>query len=279
MSESLYEFRLGELPLLISFPHSGTYVPPWLKLRLTPAAIDLPDTDWFVPQLYGFHRELGASVILATHSRYVVDLNRPPDGALLYPGQRETPICPTESFDGEALYPLGGEPNSSEVAERVHRYWQPFHDKLAELGQELVQRHGFCILWDAHSIHSTLPGLFEGRLPDLNVGTADGHSCSPSILGLVVARLNAQQRFTHVIDGRFKGGYITRHYGNPAAHVHAVQLEIAQSAYLVESRTPAFNQAIADPLTSVLRILLQAVSAYRPSRLGPQRGQEHHGRS
>lgn len=257
--EPLYDYLPGELPLLISFPHSGTYVPPELVPRLTRAALDLPDTDWFVPELYQFHRELGASIVCATHTRYVVDLNRPPDGAPLYPGRRETTLCPTETFDGERLYAEGAEPTRGEIAERLQRYWQPYHGKLAELTQQIVQRHGHCILWDAHSIHSTVPGLFDGRLSDLNIGTAGGRSCSPDVLARLVTRLGAQKRFSYVVDGRFKGGYITRHYGNPAARIHAVQLEIAQGAYLLEARTPVFEASRAHPLTSLLRDLLLGV--------------------
>jgi N-formylglutamate deformylase len=258
--EPLFEHVAGDGPLLISFPHSGTYVPPGLAARLRPEALDLPDTDWFVPQLYDFFRDLGASIIRATHTRYVVDLNRPPDGAPLYPGQRETAVCPTESFDGDALYRDGAKPTSAEIAERLHSYWHPYHNKLAALTQELVQRRGTCVLWDAHSILSKVPGLFDGRLPDLNVGTADGRSCSPALLDRIVATLSAQKPFSFVVDGRFKGGYITRHYGNPAARIDAVQLEIAQRAYLVETRTPAFDAARARPLNRLLRDLLDAVA-------------------
>lgn len=257
--EPLYDYLPGKLPLLISFPHSGTYVPPELAERLTREALDLPDTDWFVPELYHFHRELGVAVICATHTRYVVDLNRPPDGAPLYPGLRETTVCPTETFDGERLYVKGADPTPGEIAERLRRYWQPYHDKLDELTQQIVRRHGYCILWDAHSIHSTVPSLFDGRLPDLNIGTAGGGSCSPDLPARMIARLRAQKAFSYVLDGRFKGGYITRHYGNPAARIHAVQLEIAQSAYLLESRAPVFEASRAHPLGSVLRGLLQDV--------------------
>jgi N-formylglutamate deformylase len=258
-AEPLYDYMPGERPLLLSFPHSGTFVPPDLAMRLTPEALDLPDTDWYVPELYHFTRELGASVICATHTRYVVDLNRPPDGAPLYPGQRETTVCPTETFDGERLYAAGQEPTSREITERLHRYWQPYHDKLAELAQAIVRRHGYCILWDAHSIHSVVPALFEGRLPDLNIGSSGGRSCSPDLPARLIGRLSSQSRFSHVLDGRFKGGYITRHYGNPAANIHAVQMEIAQGAYLQESRTPDFSAARAQPLSSLLKELLQAV--------------------
>ncbi len=264
MSASLYDYAAGDLPLLISFPHSGTYTPPELYARLTRRAQDLPDTDWFVPELYSFSREIGASVIRATHTRYLVDLNRPPDGTSLYPGQWGTGLCPTASFDGEALYRVGFELDPEEIHGRVIRYWQPYHDKLAMAIKELVRTHGSCILWDAHSIRSTVPDLFAGKLPDLNIGTVDGQSCAAGYQDLIMGYLAAQPRFTHVHNGRFKGGYITRHYGNPDVHVHAVQLEIAQSAYLFESRTPKPDTKVSAPLTALLKNLLQLVSAYRP---------------
>jgi N-formylglutamate deformylase len=260
LSEPIFEHVAGDGALLISFPHSGTYVPPGLAARLRPGALDLPDTDWFVPQLYDFFRGLGASIIRATHTRYVVDLNRPPDGSPLYPGQRETTVCPTESFGGEPLYLDGANPTPAEIAERLQTCWYPYHEKLAELTQELVRRCGACILWDAHSILSRVPALFEGRLPDLNVGTGGGRSCSPALLDRLVAFLSAQTQFSFVVDGRFKGGYITRRYGNPAARIDAVQLEIAQCAYLVEARTPMFDAARARPLQSLLHRLLDGIS-------------------
>ncbi len=262
-TEPIYEYVSGDGPLLISFPHSGTYVPPDLAARLRPEALHLPDTDWFVPQLYDFFRDLGASVIRATHTRYVVDLNRPPDGAPLYPGQRETTVCPTETFDGAPLYPDGTNPSSAEVAARLNTYWHPYHEKVATLTRAITQRHGRCILWDAHSILSQVPGLFAGRLPDLNIGSAGGRSCSPTLVDRIVATLNAQTRFSFVVNGRFKGGYITRHYGSPAAGVDAVQLEIAQCAYLVEARVPTFDAARAQPLNLLLRELLGNVAGHR----------------
>jgi len=255
-AQPLFETTRGDAPLVISMPHSGTYLPPELAARIDPAAHDLPDTDWFVPRLYEFHAALGASVIRATHSRYVVDLNRPPDGASLYPGKRETGVCPVETFDGDALYAHGDEPTREEIQQRLRRYWQPYHDELRDMLDAQVARHGHCLLWDAHSIHSTVPALFEGRLPDLNVGTADGRSCEPATTRRITDVLGAQRRFSFVVDGRFKGGYITRHYGEPAAGIEAVQLEIAQPAYLVEARTPRFDETLAAPLTALLRTLL-----------------------
>jgi N-formylglutamate deformylase len=264
--EAIFEYVPGDLPLLISLPHSGTYLPPELIVRLRPQVLDLPDTDWFVPQLYDFCGALGASVIRATHTRYVVDLNRPPDGTPLYPGQRETTVCPTETFAGETLYLDGANPTSAEISERLSRYWQPYHDQLAALTQELAERHGHCVLWDAHSIVSHVPGLFDGRLPDLNVGTADGRSCSRDLRDRIVGSLNAQQQFTFVVDGRFKGGYITRHYGDPARRIDAVQLEIAQCSYLAEARTPIFDPDRARPLATLLRDLLAKVARRDPDQ-------------
>jgi N-formylglutamate deformylase len=258
--QPLFEYVPGEGPLLISFPHSGTFVPPELAARLRPGVLDLPDTDWFVPQLYDFFRDLGASIIRATHTRYVVDLNRPPDGAPLYPGQRETTVCPIETFSGDPLYLDGANPTPGEIDERLYSYWRPYHDKLAGLIRHLVWRHGHCILWDAHSILSEVPALFPGRLPDLNVGTAGGRSCSPLLVEHIVSSLRAQSQFSFVVDGRFKGGYITRHYGNPAARVDAVQLEIAQCAYLAEARAPAFDAERAAPLSTLLRDMLSKIA-------------------
>ncbi len=260
MIPPLYKLSPGAMPLLISMPHSGTYLPPELATRMTGAAREVPDTDWFIPQLYQFAGELGATIIRATHSRYVVDLNRPPDGEPLYPGRRETGVCPIETFAGDDLYGAGDEPSPEEIAARLQRYWQPYHDQLLALIRGHVANFGRCLLWDAHSIHSTLPGLFDGRLPDLNVGTADGRSCSPGIATQVVGMLAAQTEFTHVLNGRFKGGYITRHYGQPAAHIDAVQLEIAQSAYLREERAPIFDAAFARPLQILLRQTLSELS-------------------
>jgi N-formylglutamate deformylase len=255
----LFDYVTGSQPLLISFPHSGRYLPPDIAARLTPAALDLPDTDWYVPELYDFARELGASLIQATHSRYVVDLNRPPDGTPLYPGRRETTVCPTDAFDGERLYLPGEEPTPTEIAARLRTYWQPYHEKLAATTQALAHTHGHCLLWDAHSISSQVPALFTGRLPDLNLGTANGASCSAVRRERAANALRSQTTFSHVIDGRFKGGYITRHYGEPAAHIEAMQLEIAQSAYLREARVPTYDAGLAAPLASLLRELLTTV--------------------
>jgi N-formylglutamate deformylase len=260
VSPALFETRRGSLPILISFPHSGTYVPEALRERFTSAGQQLPDTDWFVTELYrGCLEQLGVSALIATHSRYVVDLNRPPDGQALYPGQIESAVCPTHSFSGAAIYRPGQELAAAETPGRIERYWHPYHRALAELRDEILARHERCVIWDAHSIRSLEPRLFEGQLPELNLGTWNARSAGAHIIQSVVALLAAQQRFSHVVDGRFKGGYITRHYGAPARRVHALQLEIAQRAYMSEHAAPQFDPEFAAPLSSLLEKIIPAL--------------------
>ncbi len=255
----VFTHERGASALLISFAHSGTDIPEDLRERLTPAALQVPDTDWHVPQLYAFYRDIGASVLIAQHSRYVVDLNRPPDGAPLYPGQAETSVCPTRSFADEALYRPGQEPSPAELEHRLRDYWMPYHQKLAQEIDAIRTQHGHCVLWDAHSIRSQVPLFFDGTLPDLNVGTAGERSCSRALSQRVMSELQSQTRFSSILNGRFKGGYITRHYGRPARGVNAVQLEIAQRAYLSESAPQRFDAALAADLQRLLHGLLAAV--------------------
>src|SRR4051812_30239250 len=174
---ALFRFRPGPSSLIVSMPHTGTYVPEWLAPRLSAAARPLPDTDWHLERLYDFLDELGASVLVATHSRYVVDLNRPSDNVNLYPGQDTTGLVPLDTFHKEPLYLAGEEPGENEIQERVATYWQPYHEKLATELAQLQRRHGVALLWDAHSIFSVVPRFFEGRLTDFNLGNADGRSC------------------------------------------------------------------------------------------------------
>lgn len=258
MNAPPFRFEPGRSALLISVPHAGTRVPPELLARLTPAARDLPDTDWHVPRLYEACRALGASFLVAEYSRYVVDLNRPPDGTPLYPGQAETSVCPTRTFADQPLY-LDQAPDAAEVQQRIHDYWRPYHLKLADTIDAIRTEHGHCILWDAHSILSQVPLFFEGRLPDLNVGTAGGRSCSRARAQCIMKVLEAQHRFSVVHNGRFKGGYITRHYGDPSRGVDAIQLEVAQCAYMDETRLQHFDPALAADLSALLQELLTAV--------------------
>ncbi len=248
----------GTAPLLVSLPHDGTALPPELAARMTEAARGVPDTDWHVSRLYDFARELGASMLVPAYSRYVVDLNRPPDDASLYPGQNTTGLCPMRRFSGDAVYLPGREPSGDEVRERVERYWRPYHDALRGELERLRARHGRVLLWEGHSIRgSGLPFLFEGRLPDLNLGTAAGASCSPALQARLEAVLSAQAGYDWVANGRFKGGHITRHYGDPARGIDAVQLEISQRNYMDEDSFE-YDAAKAAKLQPLLRELLQA---------------------
>lgn len=253
----LYTLTPGQIPLLVSIPHGGQWLPGPYAERMTPAARAVADTDWHLGRLYAFAREMGASVIQATHSRYVIDLNRPPDGQSLYPGQTTTGLCPAETFRGEALYLPGDEPGEAERTERLTRYWRPYHDALGAELDRLRGLHGQVLLWEAHSIASVLPRLFEGRLPDLNIGTNGGASCAPAVHQAVAEMVGAAP-FTSTVDGRFKGGYITRHYGRPDQGIHAVQLEMAQCLYMDEAAPFAYREDGAARVQPTLRALLQA---------------------
>ena len=252
-----FHFTQGTLPLLISIPHLGTDIPAELQDGMADIAAIKQDTDWHLDQLYGFAQAMGASVIQARVSRYVIDLNRPPSGESLYPGQTTTGLCPTDTFRGEPLYRAGHAPDATEQARRLALYWQPYHQQLrAELIRAKVQ-HGAVMLWDAHSIASELPRLFEGRLPDLNFGTADGRSCDASVINAVVDVARTAP-CTHVVNGRFKGGYITRHHGAPAEGVHAIQLEMSQRLYMQETAPFAYDPAKAQALQPLLQRMLEA---------------------
>jgi N-formylglutamate deformylase len=252
-----FTLHRGTAPLLVSVPHDGTEVPDAIAERLTPSARRVPDTDWHVSRLYAFARELGASMIIPRYSRYVVDLNRPPDNASLYPGQNTTGLCPIVQFSGDPVYQAGAEPSNTEIAERIETYWRPYHEALAAELARIRAAHGRVVLWEGHSIRSVVPFLFEGQLPDFNLGTAGGASCSVALQSRLIAVLGAAREHTHVVNGRFKGGYITRHYGEPAQDIEAVQLELAQLNYLDED-TFEYLEEIAEKTQRVLRALLEA---------------------
>jgi N-formylglutamate deformylase len=249
----------GTAPLLISMPHTGTFLPREIAARLTQAALRLPDTDWHMERLYDFASTLGASVIAATHSRYAIDLNRPPDNASLYPGQDITGLCPVDTFHREPLYLVGQQPGPAEIQRRVEQYWRPYHAALRTELDRLRALHGRVVLWDAHSICSVLPRFFEGCLTDLNVGTADGSSCDHGLAQRVMEIARSHPGYTAVLNGRFKGGYITRHYGRPSQGVHAIQLELAQLVYMHEEHPYPFEERRAAALRPLLIEMLRAV--------------------
>lgn len=254
----------GDAPLLIDLPHAGTRVPDAIGACLTAVARTVPDTDWHVEKLYAFARASGVTLIAATHSRYVVDLNRDPDGAPLYPGADNTELCPTRTFANEPLYKDDKVPDAAEIAVRRAEYFAPYHALLAAEVERVRARHGYAILLDGHSIRSQVPRFFAGRLPDLNLGTADGASCAPSVQAAAGGVIAGAAEFTSVVNGRFKGGYVTRHYGSPSRGVHALQLEVAQACYMDEDPPFPWNAARAAALVSLLERLVAALLAVRP---------------
>jgi N-formylglutamate deformylase len=256
-----FTLHRGSSPLLVSIPHMGTEIPRSMKPLYAPRALAVEDADWHLDRLYDFLPALGASVLQPVYARYVIDLNRPPDDAPMYPGASNTELCPTRFFTGDALYADGHAPTPEERARRREQYWQPYHDALAAELARLKAEHGFALLWDAHSIRSEIPWLFEGVLPDLNIGTAGGASAHASIADAVTAAAARHPEFSHVLNGRFKGGYITRRYGRPDEHVHAVQLEMAQKLYMREAPPYDYDVALAYQAQPVVRDMVAGALA------------------
>jgi len=254
----------GKLPLLISVPHDGCHVPDEIRARMTDAGLALPDTDWHVAQLYDFARDLGASMQVANYSRYVVDLNRSADDDVLYPGQTVTGLCPRQTFAGDDIY-REGSVDDAETAGRISKYWRPYHEGIETTLAAMREAYGYALLWDAHSIPGRVPRLFDGELPELNIGSNDGSSC-PASIEQAVAAAAAASPYSSVVNGRFKGGYITRHYGDPDKGIFALQLEVAQRSYMDEA-TRVFDQHRAGRLQGTLRSMLEVfLSAAAPSR-------------
>lgn len=256
LDPAVFSVRPGTLPLLISMPHVGTCVPGDIAATMTEVARHVDDCDWHLERLYECAARRGAWLLVPSYARYVVDLNRPPDNANLYPGQDTTGLLPIDTFDKTPLYHPGGEPTAAEVARRVVRYWQPYHDALARNLAELKARHGAVLLWEAHSIRSQVPRFFEGRLPDFNFGTANGASAASGLAEALAECVRRHGGYTAVANGRFKGGYITRHYGAPRDGVHAVQLELSQVTYMQETRPYAYDEALAARVEPLLDALI-----------------------
>jgi N-formylglutamate deformylase len=258
-----YEFTAGGAPLLVSIPHCGTWIPPDIASAMTPAALEVADTDFHLPRLYDFLSDRDVPVLAATHSRYVVDLNRPPDGAQLYPGASNTELCPTTRFDFAPIY-SGDPPDTAEIQRRIALYWRPYHERLATELQRIRQQYGYALLFDAHSIISVCPRFFEGCLPDFNLGTGGGTSCDPDLAHRLIGVAKSYPAYTSVLNGRFKGGYITREYGKPSDRIHAVQLELAEKTYMVEKPPFPYDEALANQVEPVLRQLIDTMLAWRP---------------
>jgi len=261
----LFEFKPGDGSLIVSIPHAGTRVPDRLFERLTPEARRLADTDWHLPQLYDFVWDGNATVLAARYSRYVIDLNRAPDNEALYPGRYETRVCPTETFAGAPLYEKGRELHESEIEERLADFWRPYHEALRRELNRVRGLHGFAVLFDAHSICNRLPRMFDGVLPDLNFGTSGGQSCAVDLAARIVAAAKQAGSYSTVLDGRYKGGYITRHYGRPGEGVHAIQLELSQDTYMNQFYPFEFSDEKARHVRPTLQRILAVLGSARPS--------------
>jgi formiminoglutamase len=248
-------------PLILSMPHAGREVPEILAERLNRQGLAMIDTDWWIERLYDFADQLDATVVRTAISRYVIDVNRDPSGASLYSGRASTGLCPLTTFDGEPIWRTGSDPDDAEIAERRTVYFEPYHRALAEQIERVRAEHGFVLLYDCHSIRSRIPRLFDGELPAFNIGTNAGQSCAPEVRSAVTDVCAAAQGYSSVVDGHFKGGWITRHYGRPDAGVHAVQMELAQRTYMEEAPPWTFDDAKADAVRPVLRSALETMLA------------------
>ena len=261
-----FTFNGADSPLLISIPHDGRDLAPDMADRMTEVGLSLPDTDWHVRKLYEFGSTLGAATIAANYSRYVVDLNRPSSNEALYAGQLSTGLCPTRTFGGAPIYRDASVIAGDALQQRIATYWRPYHSKIASELSEIRNRFGYALLWDAHSIRTTLPELFDGELPDLNIGTSDGKSCDLS-LETAVAAAAKESEYSNVTNGRFKGGHITRHFGNPALNIHAIQLELTQRCYMDED-SGEYDQRSAAKLIATLQSMLEAFSQTANHKFG-----------
>jgi len=252
------EVERRDAPLIVAFPHTGTAIPAELEGRFVSGGLARHDTDWWVHRLYDFVADLGATTVRTGMSRSVIDVNRDPSGASLYPGQATTELCPTTTFDGALLY-AGTAPDAAEIARRRERYFDPYHATIAAEINRLRERHNRVVLYDAHSIRSRVPRLFDGELAQFNIGTNGGATCDPRIAAAVEA-VCASSGYSHVLDGRFRGGWTTRHYGGPSAGVHAIQMELAMGGYLEESidGPPPFDEARAAELRPTLVRIVEA---------------------
>ena len=260
---SKIEIRRGDGPLVLGLPHTGTDVPEDCLARLNDTGHALSDTDWHIDRLYDGLVQNVTSVRTATH-RYVIDVNRDPSGKSLYPGQNTTELCPLSDFDGAPIYVKGQEPDAAEVARRCAAYHAPYHAALeAELAR-VKAIHGFAMLYDCHSIRSHIPFLFDGTLPDFNVGTNSGNACAPSIEAAVGRICRDAAGYATILNGRFKGGWTTRHYGRPADGVHAIQMELAQSTYMLERAPWDYVENRAERTRVHLKTILETLSDWRP---------------
>ncbi|MCP1200525.1 N-formylglutamate deformylase [Notoacmeibacter sp. MSK16QG-6] len=251
----------GDSCLVLAMPHAGTWLPAGARAALNETGRALADTDWHIDRLYaGLIPQ--ATIVRANFHRYLIDANRDPGGQSLYPGQNTTGLCPETDFDGLPLYEEDRFPNPEKLQARLAAYHASYHTALAAELDRLRKLHGVVVLYDCHSIRSNIPFLFEGKLPDFNIGTNGGVTCAPVMEAATVDLCAAAEGYTHALNGRFRGGWTTRHYGCPDQGIHAIQMELAQSAYLQSEAAPfAYDPAKADRLRPHLTTILETLIA------------------
>jgi len=252
----------------MSIPHVGEYIPNDVVEKLMPIGHLVPDTDWYLDRLYNFADDLGASILKANYSRYVIDLNRAPDNRVLYPGANNTELVPTSTFLEEPLYETTKKPSAGEVMHRKEIYWMPYHQCIVDTVNTLRDRFGHCVLFDCHSIKSVLPRFFDGILPDFNIGTADGESCDAELQKLLSGTLSKYSNYSLAVNGRFKGGYITRQYGSPEEGIHAFQLELSTATYMDEKPSFKWREDLAEQVRPSLKHMMEVAVNWRPGATG-----------
>lgn len=261
------EVRRGNSPVILGMPHTGTFLPEEIRSALNENGLNLADTDWHIDRLYDGLLD-DVTIVRATFHRYVIDANRDPSGASLYPGQNTTGLVPATDFDNAPIWREGHAPDDGEIAARRAAFHRPYHNALENELARIHDRHGVAVLYDCHSIRSLVPFLFKGRLPDFNIGDNDGVTCDPVITSAVEAICAAANGYSHVLNGRFKGGWTTRHYGRPADGFHAIQMELAQATHLASETPPfAYDPQKAQRLRVLLGEILQAIEKHAINRL------------
>ena len=264
MQENSFLRTVKESPVIVSMPHNGIEIPESIGKTMQNDALEVPDTDWFIQELYSFCEDLDVSLIIPKYSRYVIDLNRSIDKQSFYPGQNETELCPLTQFDLKPIYKPGFEPSVEEVERRVELFWRPYHQGLEDLIQRNIKKFGVSVLLDAHSIATEVPRFFANRLPDLNLGTSDGASCSKNLEEKLISL--PRNSFSLVANERFKGGYITRHYGRPEENSHAVQLELSQDTYMRRGQRQ-FQEEYAQELIAYLKTFVHALTEWSTAQI------------
>ena len=261
---STYSLTSGSVGMLISMPHNGQLIPKKIAKSMTESGLSVADTDWYMDKLYDFANSMGIYTLTPKYSRYVIDLNRDPNGIVLYSGADNTELCPTTAFDLSPLYLQNQEPSPQDIAHRIENYWQPYHQALTDTLAQLKHKYKRVVLLDAHSILSQVPRFFEDELPDFNFGNADGLSCDKSLLDSI-KKLDLSP-YSKVYNGRFKGGYITRTYGDPCNNIHAIQLELSQKTYLDEPSNH-YNEHKAEQVKNQLRIFVECLATFSTQKL------------